>query len=404
MTARIARASALRNGYLVRHRGLNLALRAYDASLAAFHAREPASRVTVPRRLLLCIGGHLGDAVIATTTLGPLRAAYPDVMIGVLAPSWSLPVFEDHPAVRWRHAFDHWKTNRSASAPTRWAAYRRTAHRARTEIGAIDYDAAVDLYPYFPNAARILSDCGIPTRIGYTSGGGGPLYSHAMPWPDDERHTAERHHALLRDLLPDISAASPRYDLAPIRRIDEERGRSLLQRLGVADRPYVVIHPGAGDRRKQWPARAWSALTQSLRRRRPGLDVVFTGHGNGDAECISEIRDGDEALPSACDETNFGMLRHVVAHASLLIGVDSLAAHLAAAHDVPCIVIMAAMSDPAHWRPLGANVHVLTNAVPCAPCFRSRGCGAMTCVRGVTVDVVERLAIQVLRTTSTVSS
>lgn len=404
MIAPTNRASALRNGYLVRHRGLNLALRAYDASLAAFHGRERSTPVAVPRRLLLCVGGHLGDAVIATTILGPLKSAYPDVMIGVLAPSWSLPVFEDHPAIRWRHTFDHWKTNRSTSAHTRWAAYRRTAHRARAEIGAIEYDAAVDLYPYFPNAARILSDCGIPARIGYTSGGGGPLYSHPMPWQDDGRHTAERHHALLRSALPDISAVSPQYDLPPIRRIDEERARSLLQRLGVADRPYVVVHPGTGDQRKQWPAGAWRALIQSLRRGQPGLRVVFTGHGNADAESIRAIRDGDETLRSVCSETNFGMLRHVLAQASLLIGVDSFAAHLAAAHDVPCIVIMAAMSDPVHWRPLGENVHVLTNAVPCAPCFRSKGCAAMSCVRGVTVDAVERLAIQVLRTTSTVPS
>ena len=398
------RASPLRNGYLVQDRALNAALRAYDAMLAAIHPREPAAPVPAPRRLLVCVGGHLGDAVLATTTLPVLRAAYPSARIGILAPSWSLPVFDDHPAVRWRHAFDHWKINRSSSARARWIAYRRSARRARVEIGAVGYDTAVDLYPYFPNAARILSDCAIPIRIGYTSGGGAPLYTHALAWMDDGRHSAERHLALLRAFLPGIPLESPSYDLPPVRPADEEGGRSLLRSLGIAERPYVVIHPGAGDARKRWPVSEWRALTRALRRHDPGLRIVFTGHGDADAAVIEMIRDGDGTLRSACGSTTFGMLRHVLAHASLFIGVDSLAAHLAAAHGVPGIVIMAAMSDPAHWRPLGPNTRVLTNAVPCAPCFRSRGCARMSCVRGVTADSVERSAIRFLHSTTAVTS
>jgi ADP-heptose:LPS heptosyltransferase len=386
----------------VRHRGFNLALRAYDASLVALRSRRASPNLATPRRLLVCIGGHLGDAVLATTTFPALRAAYPETSIGVLAPSWSLPVFEDHPAVRWRHAFDHWKTNRAASARERWAAYRRSARRALGEIDAVGYDTAVDLYPFFPNAAHLLSKCAIPVRIGYTSGGGGPLYSHAMAWPDDGQHTAERHQALLRSFLPNISAESPRYDLPPIAPADAERGRSLLRQLGLGGRQYVVVHPGAGDPRKRWPAHEWTAVTRALRRRDPELRVVLTGHGDSDAAFADEIRGGDGAVLSACNRTSLGVLRYVLAHASLLIGADSLAAHLAAAHDVPCVVIMAAMSDPAHWRPLGPRVRVLTNPVSCAPCYRSKGCPTMACVRGVTPETVERVAVDILRSTDAV--
>lgn len=397
MIAATGRPSPLLNGYLVRHRGLNLALRVYDASLAVLHPRHAVDRAAVPRRVLVCIGGHLGDAVLATTALSLLRAAYPDAAIGVLAPSWSLGVFENHPAITWRHAFDHWKPNRSVAARVRWSAYRRTARAARTEIRAVGYDTAIDLYPFFPNASRVLSDCAIPVRIGYTSGGGGALYSHAMAWHDDGRHTAERHQLLLRSFLPEIPRGNPQYNLAPIAAADEERGRSLLRQLGVADRTYVVVHPGAGDPRKRWPALEWRALLRALRHRHPDVRIVLTGNGDADAALVDDIRAGDGALLSACNRTSFGALRYVLAHASLLIAVDSLASHLAAAHGTPCIVISAAMSNPAHWRPLGAHVRVLTNDVPCAPCFRSKGCAAMACVRGVTAATVEDVATEILR-------
>lgn len=391
-----SRSSPLRHGYLVKHPALNLALRARDAWLEYTRSRGDSSAVPAPRRLLVCVGGHLGDAVLATSVLPVLRAGYPETAIGVLAPSWSLPVFENHSAIRWRHVFDHWKTNRSGSARERWIAYRRSAARAVGDIREIGYDVAIDLYPYFPNAARILSAAAVPIRIGYTSGGGGPLFTHAVPWVDTPRHTVEQHLALMRGFLPHLPTTPPQYDLPSIEPGIEARGQTLLEDLGVERRRYVVFHPGAGDARKQWPARQWRDLIVRLRELRSDLRIVFTGQGSSDSAAIDDIRAGDDSLISACNRTALNELRYLLGSASLVIGVDSLAVHLAAAGEVPCIAITAAMSDPAHWRPLGSRVRVLTNAVPCAPCFRSAGCGSMACVRGVTADEVARAARELL--------
>jgi heptosyltransferase-2 len=344
--------------------------------------------------LLVCVGGHLGDAVLATSVFPVLQAGYPDAAIGVLAPSWSLPVFENHPAIRWRHAFDHWKTNRSGSALERWIGYRRSAARAVVEIRKIGYDVAIDLYPYFPNAARILSDAAVSIRIGYTSGGGGPLYSHSVPWVDTPRHTVEQHLALMSRFLPKVKSDSLHYDLPPIGPDAEAHGRTLLESLGVERHRYIVIHPGAGNPHKQWPAHQWLELIDRLRQLEPDLRMVLTGRGRSDSAMIDEIRAGDASLVSACDRTSWNELRYLLGSAALVVGVDSLAVHLAAANDVPCISIMAATSDPAHWRPLGSRVRVLTNPMPCAPCFRSAGCATMDCVRGVAANEVARAAAE----------
>jgi heptosyltransferase-2 len=136
-----------------------------------------------------------------------------------------------------------------------------------------------------------------------------------------------------------------------------------------------------------------------LRQYEADLRIVLTGHGTSDSASIAEIRAGDESLISACDRTTWVELRYLLGRAALVIGVESLAVHVTAASDVPCIAIMAAMSDPAHWRPLGSRVRILTNAMPCAPCFRSAGCATMDCVRGVTADDVARAAVELLGST-----
>jgi heptosyltransferase-2 len=391
---RAPESSPLHHGYLVKHPALNFALRTRDAWLERTRSSGLSTVISAPRRLLVCVGGHLGDAVLATSVFPVLQAGYPDAAIGVLAPSWSLPVFENHPAIRWRHAFDHWKTNRFGSALDRWRRYRRTAARAVAGIGEIGYDTAIDLYPYFPNAARILSDAAVPIRIGYTSGGGGPLYTHAVPWVDTPRHTVDQHLALMRRFLPNLSSVALRYDLPTIGPDSDARGRKLLEDLGIERRRYIVLHPGAGNARKQWPARQWRDLVDRLQKVEPDLRIVLTGHGDSDSAAIDEIRAGDASLISACNRTALGELRYLLGSAALVVGVDSLAVHLAAAADVPCIAIMAATSDPAHWRPLGSRVRALTNALPCAPCFRSDGCGSMGCVRGVTADEVAQAAVE----------
>lgn len=394
--AHLRRRSPLHHGYLVRHPALNLALRTRDAWLERRRSPTTPLAVPAPRRLLVCIGGHLGDAVLASSVFSALQAGYPEAALGVLSPSWSAPVLENHPTIRWRHTFDHWKTNRLGSRLGRWRGYRRSATRAIVEIQDIGYDMAIDLYPYFPNAARILSDAGIPIRVGYTSGGGGPLYTHAVPWVNSPRHTVEQHFALIAGILPKVPSTSPRYDLPPIAAEAETRGARLLESLSLQRGRYIVLHPGSGSPRKQWPIDRWRELVDRLREFASDLRILFTGNGSADSAAIDAIRAGDRSLISACDQTAWGELRYVLAGAALVIGVDSLAAHLAAAADVPTIAIMAAMSDPAHWRPLGSHVRVLTHTLPCAPCFHSTGCATMNCVRDVTASHVADAALMLL--------
>lgn len=375
--------SPLRGRYLVRNRPWNAALRIADALLSMLPRRNPSHGSLHPRRILIAIGGHLGDAVIATSVLPRIAQALPDAEIGMLLPSWSRDVVEGHRLVRWIHHVDHWKTNRQAtSARAKWRHHRTSADRAVRELRAIHYDVAVDLYAYYPNSAHLLWRAGIPTRIGYSSGGCGPLHTTPVDW-SPLGHTAVQHERLLREIgIP--ASDQPRYDLPALNPEAVDRARRL-----VGDQ-YIVVHPGTGDVRKEWPLDRWAELIERLSV--AGERVVITGRGRAERGVARELSANRPSVIDIVDRADWPTFRAIVSNATLLIGADSVATHVAAAERVPTIAIMAAMSDPEFWRPLGPHVAVLTRRLPCAPCFRKHGCAAMSCVRDVSVDEVERAA------------
>jgi len=155
---------------------------------------------------------------------------------------------------------------------------------------------------------------------------------------------------------------------------------------------FVVVHPGTGNALKEWPIERWRELVARLVAR--GERVVLTGAGSTEARLAESIVAREPTARNLVGMLDWTTFRAVIARASVVIGADSVAGHVAAAHGRPAIAIMSGMSNPEYWRPLGRRSLVLSRAVSCAPCFRADGCAAMSCVREVTVDEVMRAVEQ----------
>jgi heptosyltransferase-2 len=388
----VAPTSPMLGRYLVRNRVANAGLRVTDAALAAVQRSRAVPIPDDPQRILIGIGGHLGDAVMATAMLADLRAAFPAARLDVIAPSWSAVVFADHPLVGRVHLVDHWKTNRTAnSRAAKVAHYVATAARAKRDIAAARYDVAIDSYPFFPNMAGVLWRSAIPVRIGYASGGFGPLYTHALEWVDDREHITEKQRRLSRLLTRGRTlAAHSAYVLAPAPAAAVRRVEALFD---PGDRrPIVVLHAGAGSIQKDWPIARWVQLARELlaagERR-----VVLTGTGQRDARIAAEISAAVPQCSSLVDQLEWAEFVEVVRRASLVVSADTSAAHVAAACATPHVVLFTGINDAAEFRPLSKVGEVLTQTVPCAPCFRGEGCEAMTCIRGVEPERVLRAGL-----------
>lgn len=386
-------ASPLRWGLLVKNPAWNawLQLNDFVLGLLVAHAREPAAQA--PHRILIAVGGHLGDAVLATSIFRPLRAAVPGIEIGVLTSSWNRAVFAGHPAIAWMHVVDHWKLDRgSGSLVSKWLRTRRMRSSAIAEIRRVGYDAAIDLSPHYPNASRTLWKSEIPVRAGYTTGGDGPLYTHPVKWAGG-RHVVEDHLALLAAVIPSINglgSSAARSELADTSRAAAASAEDKLGRVKIKPGSYAVLHMGPGSARKRWPAEKWHSVAQRLVA--SGTPIVLTGAGAPDADLAVVLARQIPEVVNLCGQLSWDEFRHVLKRAKLVLSVDTVATHLAAASDTPCVALVTGMDDPTRWRPIGNQVTVLSEPVVCSPCYRSRGCAAMSCVRDITPESVLRAA------------
>jgi ADP-heptose:LPS heptosyltransferase len=386
----------LRDGrYLVNDPLPRWGLRAVDAVLDRWPSRTASTPASVaPRRVLLALGGHMGDAIIATSAVAAVRILAPQTEIGVVVGSWMLAAIEGLPDVGLVHVVDHWKSNRTE--PTLAGRARRYAtswRRAVREIRDAHYDVAIDLYPYFPNSATLLLAAGVPRRVGYTSAGFGGLYTDPVPYVDDLLHVAEQHGRLIaRALGREPLAAPPPVRLPEVPSDVHDRARAILAAAGVDGDDYLVAHMAAATPQREWRGDRWRATL--ARFAGDGHRIVCTGLAGREADLAASITAGLPGSVNLCGQLTWDELMAVISRATVVLSVDTAIAHAAAALDVPTVTLMASIARPEHWRPLARRGTALVNPMPCAPCFVRAGCAHMSCVRDIAVqdviDAVER--------------
>lgn len=372
-----------RGRYFMRNFFFNLVLRSIDAVLSAgcalLSSSKPPSEV---RRVLIANSAHLGDIVMSTAVLPVLKASFPNARIGMLVGSWAGPIVQGHELLDWVHQVDHWRQNR-AELPLktkigRWWQSRRQAIR---EIRDVDYDIAIDLYFYFPNSIALFWQAQIPYRVGYSSGGLGPLLTRAldMDMKLNRSFIVDLHLELVRQIACN---GTLRNDLAfpsiPRSKVDVKAI--------VGSTNYVVLHIGTGDERRDWPESSWITLAQQLRSK--GQLLVLTGSGSREREKIKRFRDAIPEALDLCDRLKWKEFIEVIACAKLLISGNTVAPHIAYAVHTPVIVVNHGINNLHLWHKPSQHTVILMNPVECAPCYRNTGCFSMACLRELSPALV----------------
>jgi heptosyltransferase-2 len=370
----------LRLGYYAQNPWLAATLFAWDALCELLPKRMGRSDSGI-RRVLIANWAHLGDALIASSLVSLLQACLPGVQIGFLAASWGRAAVEKLSGIRWLHTVDHWRLSRHRTSLwhklSLYVGSRRTALR---EMRFVGYDAAIETYHLFPNSASLLWQAGIPRRVGYRSSGGGPLLTDALPWIPADRHITEYHRDLLRALL------GPTSFVPPPGMPEIDRCTTGAPDVPGLTSPYVVMHIGAGSPLKEWPEGKWIELAGALAGE--GNRIVFTGRGESEARSIGRVCQSSGSGIDLSDQLNWSQWIELIRGAQLVLGLDSAVGHVAASTHTPAVLIYTGIINNVQWRPLTADCEILRYPTSCAPCYRSRGCPSMACVREVDVRQV----------------
>lgn len=290
--------------------------------------------------VLRALGG-IGDVLCVVPALARLRAAAPEARIsyiglrqveGVVARYRGLVdrfiAFPGFPGVP-EHPFD-------AARLTDWLAERQREPALDLVIQLHGSGSVTNVFAALLGGKR---------TVGYHIPG---LWSPDGASPDfnDSRSEVDRWTGLI-----DSIAKTQVDDLIAFPITDGERAsaRALLP----ATR-YAVVHAGASDPRRRWPADRFAAVADALAAQ--GLAVVLTGTPNEAAVTDDVATAMQTSALNFCGRTTLGQAAALIEEAEIVVTNDTGTSHLAAALRSPSIVIFIA-SDPARWAPADTARH-----------------------------------------------
>lgn len=293
---------------------------------------------------------HIGDVIMASSVLKPLKKALPAARIDMIVPSWAFDAVKASPDINNVIVFDAvWFDRRRKGGVL--AELKCTFALARL-MAKGKYDTIVDLRGDFRHILAMWMS-GAKTRISYGITGGGFLLSHEVPYPQIA-HEIDRDMELVSVLGASSAGAQVELYVLPA---SERKAERLLEETGVTG-PYAVVHMSPGFKAKAWNTEGFFAVSGYLSGSK-GLTCVFVG-GDDDADTVKKVvmRMGGDAY-DLCGKTDLETLAALIRNASFFVGVDSAPAHIASAFKVPGVVLFSGMNDPDEWAPRGESLRVL---------------------------------------------
>ena len=295
------------------------------------------------RSVLVIRYSALGDVVLATSVLDPLRERFPDARIEWVTSQAYAPLLEGLPGLA--------RVHRLGRGGVREAVELAVKLRGRFDL-AIDLQNKVKSAIVARAAGRrqLVFRQRTPTQAA--------LALLGLESPVRGPHATQLFADVLRPLGIDrpgrtrVSLPSGARDAA-------------AAALAGAGRPRVAVAPGASRATKLWPAERFAEVASALSGR--GASIVLAGGGPGDAAALARFRAACRA-PIAGDLTHLPVegLAAGLASVDLLVACDSGPVHLASAVGTPVLAVFGPTS-PERWGPPPPG-KVVGLPIECAPC------------------------------------
>ncbi|MDD3716019.1 MAG: glycosyltransferase family 9 protein [Candidatus Marinimicrobia bacterium] len=275
---------------------------------------RPNSNAPIPRsairRILVIDRCCIGDVIMIEPALSALREYYSDARVELLC----VPAFK-------------------ALAEKADMADRVYAYPAETPYHE-QFDMLINFHPDL-RQIRLMKQVKSTYRAGFSFSGGARTLTHIIPYPYRE-HQVERPFALLEEMYIPVERQVPRLRVFENAKKDPKR---------------ILLHPGAKDSERRWPAKYWRRLITLLEESGYKPQMIAAP----DIRKLKNIKyiEGDLLAVAA-----------KIAGAALLIGCDSMAVHLAAALETPALAIFGSQ-DPDLTKPYGPYGHYIAPLQPC---------------------------------------
>lgn len=286
------------------------------------------TRIPSVERIAVLRANALGDYLFAVPALDALRAAYPRSEIVLLGADWHHRLLTGRPG----------PVDRVVPVPP--SPGINDPHGEATEdpaklaaffmrMKAEQFDLAVQMHGGGRNSNPFVRRLGARCSAGLRAPDAAPLERN-LPY-------VYYQHEIVRLLeVVGLVGAGP-VSLEPTIALTRDDVQEADEALGRRGEPFVVLHPGATDPRRRWPADRFAAVGDALWT--AGLSVVVSGSG-AEAPLVAEVmaRMSAPATPLV-DAVGIGGLAAVCARSRLVVSNDTGPRHLAQAVGTPTVAV-----------------------------------------------------------------
>ena len=313
------------------------------------------------KKILVFSFSFIGDAVLSTAVIQPLRKRFPDAHITFLVGPSAFDLLATDPNIDATLVYD----NRGEHA-----GWRERLRLIKT-LRADKFDLVINLRD------SLTARC-----IGAEHWG--------MARGDSNRHAVIRYLETLQRHNVETTDAHPHLQLTESERADADH--FLAEASWTSERLLIGIHPGGNWAYKLWDARNYAQVANTLAKKRNAAILLFAGPNERELQAqVAELMD---VPPILVKTGNLRRLAALIAACDVYIGNDTGPMHIAAAVDTPVVALFGSTN---HIRsgPYGDTHTVVQSGIDlgCNPCHPGRhpgGCGAGSCevIAGITVEQV----------------
>ena len=315
----------------------------------------------MPKKILVFSFSFIGDAVLSTAVIQPLRAHFRDSHITFLVGPRAFDLFATEPNIDTTLVYD----NRGEHAG--WKGRLCLIKTLRLK----KFDLVINLRDSL--AARCIG----AEHWGMLRG-------------DSDRHAVTRYLEVLQRHDVDTTDAHPHLQLTEL---EWTAAHQFLVETGrTSERLIIGIHPGGNWEYKLWDAKNYAQVADALAEKLNAAILLFAGPN--EQELQAQVAKMMEVSPILVKTDDLRQLAALISMCDVYIGNDTGPMHIAAAVGTPVVALFGSTN---HIRsgPYGDKHTVIQSGIDlgCNPCHPGRhpgGCGAGSCevIAGIKVEQV----------------
>ncbi len=335
----------------------------------------------------------LGDTVLSTPLYSALKAWRPDLRLSVLVEKPNDEILQNHPDVDQLISLSTNPGGRLASFLSRLSILKK--------IRSESFNCCINLHggstsAWFTGLSRARY------RVGLQSFRFAACYNVRIQLATTNSfqrklHTIEYQMEWLRSLgMPRGETPPSKVVLDP--RLEQRVTDMLAHARVEPGKAYCVVQPTSKFYTKEWTAEGFAEIVDYLQVPL-GFQVVLTG-GPGEELKLRKVAERCQRTPAVMEEISISELLWVIRKAKMFVGNDSGPTHIAAALNIPTVVLFGS-SDSTVWYPWKAPHRIVQNPFECNPCpgYRCLVFDEPKCILSITSQQVKAAIESLLSST-----